>query len=78
MWRWGWMAGPGMAGGRHTVKTPLLDALSVQLDGADLEVDANSRDERRSERVLAEAQQAAGLADARVADEEELDLRAAG
>lgn len=39
-----------------------LDALAVQLDGTDLEVDADGRDEGRRERVFAEAQQAAGLA----------------
>lgn len=36
-----------------------LGALAVELDGADLEVDADGRDKRRRERVLAEAQQAA-------------------
>jgi len=51
-----------------------LDALAVELDGADLEVDANRRDEGRCERVFAKAQQAARFAYARVADEEELDL----
>lgn len=45
-----------------------LDALAVQLDGADLEVDADRGDEGWRERVLAEAQQAARLAYARVAD----------
>ena len=51
-----------------------LDALAVKLDGADLEVDADGGDEGRGEGVLAEAQQTARLADARVADEEQLDL----
>jgi hypothetical protein len=52
-----------------------LHALAVELDGADLEVDADGGDEGRGERVFAEAQQAARFAHARVADEEELDLR---
>lgn len=51
-----------------------LDALAVQLDGADLEVDADGRDEGRREGVFAEAQQTAGLAYARVADQQQLDL----
>jgi hypothetical protein len=51
-----------------------LHALAVELDGPDLEVDSDSRDEGRRERVFAEAQQAAGLADARVADQEQFDL----
>lgn len=33
-----------------------LDALAVELDGPDLEVDADGRDERGRERVLAEPQ----------------------
>lgn len=36
-----------------------LNAFAVELDGADLEVDADGRDEGRGEAVLAEAQQAA-------------------
>jgi hypothetical protein len=36
-----------------------LDALAIQLDGSDLEVDADGRDERGRERVLTEAQQTA-------------------
>lgn len=51
-----------------------LHTLPVELDGTDLEVDPDSGDERGSERVLAEAQKAAGFADAGVADEEEFDL----
>ena len=51
-----------------------LDALAIELDGPDLEVDADGGDEGRGEGVLAEAQQAARLADARVAYEEQLDL----
>jgi hypothetical protein len=51
-----------------------LDPLAVELDRPDLEVDADRGDEGRRERVLAEAQQAARLAYARVADQEELDL----
>jgi hypothetical protein len=45
-----------------------LHALAVELDGADLEVDADGRDEGRRERVFAEPQQAARFAYARVAD----------
>lgn len=51
-----------------------LYALAVELNGAYFEIDANGRDEARSERVLAKAQQAARLADARVADKEQFDL----
>lgn len=51
-----------------------LDALAIELDGADLEVDADGGDEGGGEGVLAEAQQAAGLAHARVAYEQELNL----
>jgi hypothetical protein len=47
-----------------------LHALAVELNGADLEVDADGGDERGRERVFAEAQQAARLAYARVAYEE--------
>jgi hypothetical protein len=36
-----------------------LYALAVELDGADLEVDADGGDEGRGERVLAETQQTA-------------------
>lgn len=36
-----------------------LDSLAVEVDRPDLEVDADGRDERRRERVFAEAQQAA-------------------
>lgn len=50
-----------------------LHALAIELDGADLEIDADGRDEGGRERVLAEAQQAAGLAHAGIADEEQLD-----
>ena len=45
-----------------------LHALAVELDGSDLEVDADCGDEGGGEGVFAEAQQAAGLAYARVAD----------
>lgn len=45
-----------------------LDALAVELDGADLEVDADGGDEGGREGVFAEAQEAAGFADAGVAD----------
>lgn len=50
-----------------------LDTLAVELYGADLEVDANGGDERGSKRVFAEAQQAAGFTNARIANEEQLD-----
>lgn len=74
--------GAAVVGGRDGAEALLagrvpdlqLGALSVQLNGADLEVDADGRDKRRRERVLAEAQQAARLADARVANEEQFDL----
>lgn len=36
-----------------------LDALAVELNSPDLEIDADGGDERRGERVLAEAQQTA-------------------
>jgi len=52
-----------------------LHALAVELDGADLEVDADCGDEGGSEGVLAEAQQTAGLADAGVSNEKQLDLQ---
>ena len=55
-----------------------LDALAVELDGPDLEVDADGGDEGGGERVLTEAQQTAGLSYARVADEQQLDLRGRG
>jgi hypothetical protein len=45
-----------------------LDALVVELDGADLEVNADGGDERGGEAVFAESQQTARFADARVAD----------
>lgn len=45
-----------------------LHPLAVQLDGPDLEVDADGRDEGRRERVFAEAQEAAGFAHAAVTD----------
>ena len=50
-----------------------LDLLSPELDGLDLEVDADRRDERVVEGVVGEAEQYARLADARVADEEQLE-----
>jgi hypothetical protein len=52
-----------------------LHTLAVEFDRADLEVNSDSGDERGSEGVFAEAQQTARLADARVAYEEQLDLR---
>ncbi len=50
-----------------------LDLLAIQIDGLHLEVDANGRDERGVERVVGEAAQYAGLAHARVADEQDLE-----
>lgn len=47
-----------------------LDPLAIELDRPDLEVDADGGDEGRREGVLAEAQQAAGLAHARIANEQ--------
>jgi hypothetical protein len=47
-----------------------LDPLAIEFDCPDLEVDANGGDEGRCEGVFAEAQQAARLADARVADQQ--------
>lgn len=54
-----------------------LHSLAVELDGTDLEIDADGGDEGRCEGVLAKAQQAARLADAGVADQKEFDLQGA-
>jgi hypothetical protein len=51
-----------------------LHALAVELDGADLEVDADGGDEGGGKRVFAEPQQTARFANARVADQQQLDL----
>lgn len=51
-----------------------LHALAIQFNGPDLEVDADGGDERGRKRVFAEAQQAARLANARVAYQQQLDL----
>lgn len=51
-----------------------LDTLSIELNGPDLEVDADGGDEGRGKGVFAEAQQTARLADAGVAYQEQLDL----
>lgn len=51
-----------------------LNALAVQLDSADLEVDADGGDVRGGEGVFGEAKETVGFADARVADDEELHL----
>lgn len=60
----------------HTSSVPdlQLDPLSVQLNRPDLEINANGCNETRRERVLAESQETAGLADTRVAYQEELYL----
>ena len=60
----------------YTCSVPDLefDALAIELDSANLEVDADGGDERGRERVFAEAQQTARLAYARVANKQELDL----
>lgn len=50
-------------------------ALAVEVDGADFEVDADGCDEGRGETVFAEAEEAAGFADAGVPDQEEFYLR---
>ncbi len=50
-----------------------LDALAVEVDDADLEVDPDRGDERVVEGVLGEAEEEARLADGRVADEQELE-----
>jgi hypothetical protein len=65
---------------RRTGRVPDLqfDALAVQLDRLDLEVDADGGDERRRERVVAESQQEAGLAHAAVADQQQLDQEVVG
>ena len=55
-----------------------LHTLAVELNGADLEVDADGGDERGRKRVFAEAQQTTRLAYARVAYEEEFDLGGEG
>jgi hypothetical protein len=52
-----------------------LNTLAVQLNRPDLEVDTDGGDKGWRERVFAKAQQAARLADARVADKKELDLK---
>jgi hypothetical protein len=51
-----------------------LDSLAIELNRADLEVDADRRNEGRGEGILAEAQETARLADARVAYQQQLDL----
>lgn len=51
-----------------------LHALAVELDGPDLEVDADGGDEGGGKRVFAEPQQTARFAYARVANEEQFDL----
>lgn len=50
-----------------------LYRLALELDGADLEVDADGRDVRLCVGVVGKAEEEARLADARVADEEELE-----
>jgi len=52
-----------------------LDTLTIKLDRPNLEVDTNGGDERGGEGVLTEPQQTARLADARVTNQEELDLK---
>ena len=49
-----------------------LDHLAVELDRSDLEVDANGRDVRVRVRIVGETQEQARLADARVANQQEL------
>ena len=50
-----------------------FDGLPVQLDGADLEVDPDGGDVGLGVGVVGEAEQEAGLAHARVTDQEELE-----
>lgn len=50
-----------------------LDGLAVELDGADLKVDADGRDVALGVRVVRKAQQQTALAHTAVADEEELE-----
>mmetsp|Transcript_36305 Transcript_36305/g.85696 ORF Transcript_36305/g.85696 Transcript_36305/m.85696 type:complete len:230 (+) Transcript_36305:105-794(+) len=50
-----------------------LDRLAIQLDGADFKVDANGADVALGVRVVGEAQQQAGLAHTRVADQHKLE-----
>lgn len=50
-----------------------LDALPVQLDRADLKVNADGRNKGGCPRIVAEAQQETRLAHARVADQEQFD-----
>lgn len=52
-----------------------LDAFAVKLDCSNLEVNADGCDEGGSEGVFTEAQQAARLSNAGVADEEQFDLK---
>lgn len=49
------------AGGTHNLQ---LDALAVEFDGADLEVDTDRGDEARSPGIVAESEEQARLADA--------------
>ena len=51
-----------------------LDALAVQLDGADFEVDADGADVRGGEGVFGKAEETVGFADTGVADDEQLHL----
>ncbi len=55
-----------------------LDGLAVQLDGSDLEVDADGGDVGFGVGVVGEPQQQAGLAHAGVADQEQLEQVVAG
>jgi len=50
-----------------------LDDLAVELNGADLEVDTDGGDVALSVGVVSEADEQAGLADAGVADDDELE-----
>ena len=50
-----------------------LDALTVQVDGLDLEVNADRCDEAGGEAVVGESEQQTGLADAGVSYQEQLD-----
>lgn len=52
-----------------------LHPLAIQFDRADFEVDADGGDEGWGEGVLTESQETAGFAHARVANQQEFDLR---
>lgn len=52
-----------------------LHSLAIQLNRTDLEINTDGGDERRSEGVFAETEETAGLAYARVSDQQKFDLQ---